>query len=117
MVAGFVVGYVRSRGIQYLPRFMRVSRSLVAVALCFVFLAGIGCVSFRLAVFAKELLLIGSAFLGGVAFPVASVACLYASALAPFTESIVRIDHHGLRTNRAQHCLTSVIIRELVFPS
>ena len=50
-----------------------------------------------LAVFAKEFLLIGSVFLGGVAFSVASVACLYASALASFPESIVRIDHHGPR--------------------
>ena len=71
---------------------MRVSRFLVPIALCFAFLAGIGCMSFCLAMFAEELLLVGSAFLGGVAFSVASVACLYASALAPFAESIVRID-------------------------
>ena len=83
MVAGFVVGYVWSRGIQYLPRFMRVSRSLVAVALCLLFLAGVGCMSFCLAVFAKEFLLIGSAFLGGVAFLVASIACLLYTSPSP----------------------------------
>ena len=66
---------------------MRVSRFLVAIAFCFVFLA----------MFAKELLLVGPAFLGGVALSVAPIACLYPSALAPFAESIVRTDHHGPR--------------------
>ena len=53
--------------------------------------------SFCLAVLAEELLLVGSAFFRGVAFSVASVARLCASALASFAESIVRIDHHGPR--------------------
>ena len=88
MVAGYVVGYVWSRGIQYLPRFVRVSRFLVAIAFCFVFLAGVGRVSLCLAMPAIKLLLIGSAFLGCVAFLVASLACL-------FPESVDRIDHHG----------------------
>ena len=63
----------------------------------FVFLAGVGCMSFYLAVFAEELLLVGSAFFGGVAFSVASVARLCASALASFAKSIVGVDHHGPR--------------------
>ena len=74
---------------------MRVSRFLVAIAFCFVFLAGVGRVFLCLAMLAIKLLLIGSAFFGCVAFLVASVACLYASALIPFPESVVRIDHHG----------------------
>ena len=68
-----------------MSRFMRVSRTLVSVALCFVFLAVVGCVSSCLAAFAEELLLVGSAFLRGVAFSVASVACLYASACLLYT--------------------------------
>ena len=56
---------------------MGVTRSLVAVALCFLFLASIGCMSFSFAELAIELLLVGSAFLGCVAFLVASIACLY----------------------------------------
>ena len=95
MVVGLIVCYAWSRGVQYLPRFMRVSRSLVPIALCFVFLAGIGRMSFRLAMFAEELLLVGSAFFGGVAFSVAPVARLCAGALVSFAESVVRIDHHG----------------------
>ena len=77
---------------------MRVSRFLVTIALCFLFLAGIGCVSFCLAELAVELLLVGSAFFGCVAFLIASVASFYASALCalvPFPKSIVGIDHHG----------------------
>ena len=74
MVAGFVVCYAWSRGVQYLPRFMRVSRFLVPIALCLVFLASVGCVSFCFAMFAKELLFVGSAFFGGMALSVASIA-------------------------------------------
>ena len=83
MVVGFVVCYAWSRGIQYLSLFMRVSRFLVSVALCFVFLAGVRCVSFYLAVFAEELLLVGSAFFRGVALSVASVACLLYTSPSP----------------------------------
>ena len=82
MVAGFVVRDVRSRGIQY--RFMRVSRFLVTVAFCLVLLAGVGRMSLSLAVLAIKLLLVGSSFLGCVAFLVASIASLYTSALVLF---------------------------------
>ena len=53
--------------------------------------------SFRFAVFAEELLLVGSAFFGGVAFSVASVARFCAIALAPLAESVVGVDQHGSR--------------------
>ena len=81
-------------GIQYLSRFMRVSRFLVTVAFCFLLLVGVGCMSFCLAVLAIKLLHVGSAFLGCVAFLVASVASFYASALVSFSKSVVGIDHH-----------------------
>ena len=77
---------------------MRVSRFLVAIAFCFVFLAGVGCVSLCLAMFTKKLFLVGSAFLGCVAFLIASLASFNASALCalvPFPKPTVGIDHHG----------------------
>ena len=57
VVAGFVVRDVRSRGDQYLSRFMGVSRFLVTVAFCYLLFAGVGCMSFCLAVLAIKLLL------------------------------------------------------------
>ena len=60
---------------------MRVARLLVTIALCFLFLASVGCVSFGFAELAIEFLLVGSAFFGCVAFLIASVASFYASAL------------------------------------
>ena len=62
------------------------------------FFASIGCVSFGFAELAIEILLVGSTFLGCVAFLIASVASFYASALCalvPFPKSTVGIDHHG----------------------
>ena len=66
---------------MYLSRFMRVSRFLVTIALCFLFLAGVGRVSFCLAELAIELLLVGSAFFGCVAFFIAPEASFFAGAL------------------------------------
>ena len=60
---------------------MRVARFLVTIALCFLFLASIGCASFGFAELAIELLLVGSAFLGCMAFLIAPVASFYAGAL------------------------------------
>ena len=74
---------------------MRVSRFLVAVAFCFVLLAGVGRMSLCLAMLAIKILLVGSAFLGCVAFLVASIASFYASAFVLFPKPIVGIDHHG----------------------
>ena len=61
------------------------------------FSSSVGCVSFCFAMFAKELLFVGSAFFGGMALSVASIARFCASALAPLAESVVGVDHHGPR--------------------
>ena len=77
---------------------MHVPRFLVAVALCFFFLAGFGCVSFSSTEFAIEFLLVSSAIFRRVAFLVASVALFSASALCALVLSpipSVGVDHHG----------------------
>ena len=73
------------------------ARLLVAIAARLLFLAGFGYVSFSPAEFAIEFLFVGSAFSCRVAFPVASVALLYACALCVlvlFPIFFVGVDQH-----------------------
>ena len=97
MVVGFVVREVWGCGVQYLSCLMRVSRSLVTLLFAFCFLLASDA-SFGFAELAIELLLVGSAFFGCVAFLIVSVVSFYASALCalvPFPKPTAGIDHHG----------------------